>query len=242
MDDVITIFSSPAATRDPPPRVNLGVIEITDSEPEDLDNDDFFWTGLKTTRKVSPHRNRHNVKEDSPMDVDVDVPSGRAGPSMPTPDPFPQAPVIHIGPEVEPQTIQGSDTDPYSKHLALILEVIPDVLPKHALGLIEIRHPTYKDQIVERVLQDLFENPSYPKVEQGVPGKWKAKRKASEMEEPLERPPSKVKIDFASVNRPRPTGRNYRTLTLVSYIFVGGLPLAPYRANDSLCYLGPTLF
>ena len=225
MDDVITVFSSPIVASGPSHRVDLGVIEITDSEPEDLDNEDFFWTGPKTVRNTSPHRNRHNVKEDSPMDVDL--PAGQAGPSTPflVPDPFPQVPVIHIEPGVEPQPTQGPDTDPYSNYLALVLEVVPNVLPKHAAKLIETRHPTYKDQVVERVLQDLFDDPSYPKVESPAERKWKAKRKASEMEDVSEKPPSRVKIDFASVDRPKPTGRNYKKLALVSCTFVDGPPL-----------------
>lgn len=219
MDDVISIFSSPAAIRDPPPRIDLGVIEITDSEPEELNNDDLFWTGLKkkdAILNVYPHRDTDNVKEDSPMDVDVDIPTTQAGPSTPppVPDPFPEVPVIHIQPVVDPQTTHEPDADPYSRHLALILEVIPDVLPTHAMKLIEMLYPTYKDQVAERAVQDLFDNPSYPKAEKGVAGK--GKRKASELEDVLERPPSRVKIDFASVNRPKPTGRNYRKLVLVS--------------------------
>ena len=221
MDDVITIFSSPAATRDPPPRVDFGVIEITDSEPEELDNDDLFWTGLKRNAiaNVSPHRSTDNVKEDSPMDVDVAVPTAQAGPSIPllVPDPFPDVPVIHIQPEVDPQTMQEPGADSYSEHLALILEIIPDVLPTHAMELIKMLYPIHKDRVAEMVLLDLFEDPSYPKAEGGAAGK--GKRKAAELEGVLERPPSRVKIDFASVDRSKPTGRNYRKLALVSYPF-----------------------
>lgn len=175
------------------------------------------------------------------MDVDVDVPGILAGPSapQPAPDPFPQVPVIHTKQEVEPQTTQGSNTDPYSQHLALVLEVIPDVLPKHAIELIEMCLPTYKDQVVERVLQDLFDNPSYPKAEKGVAGKWKAKRKASEMEDVLGRPPLRVKIDFASVNRLKPAGKNYKRLSLVSCAPADGPPLARDQADDSPFILEP---
>ena len=221
MHDVIAVFSSPAAPSDPRPRVDLGLIEITDSEPEDFANDDVLWTPLKKKNaipKVPLHRNRDNTKENSPMDVDSDIPTAQAGPSASSlaPDPFPRAPVVHTEPAFEPPTSRGTDIDPYSTYLALVLEVIPDVLPKHATELIATRHPTYKDQVVERVLQDLFDDPSYPKVEKAVTGKWKAKRKASEMEDVLARPPSRVKVDFAGVDRPKPTGKNYRQLALVS--------------------------
>lgn len=229
MDDVITIFSSPAATRDPPPCVDLGVIEITDSEPEELDSDDLFWTGLEkeiATSDTFLHQSKDIVKESSPMDVDVDVdaPVPQAGPSTSPPalDPFPEIPIIHIQSEGEPQTTQKPDADPHSEYLALILEVIPDVLPKHAMDLIEMHHPTYNGNVVESVLQDIFDDPSYPKVENDVAGKGKGKRKASEMEDVLEGPPLRVKIDFASVDRPRPLGSNYRALALVSFPPING--------------------
>jgi len=221
MHDVITIFSSPAAASEPRPRVDLGLIEISDSEPEDFGKDDFLWTPSKkndTVPKVPLHRSRDNAKEDSPMDVDVDVPTTQAGPSAPSliPDPFPQSPVIYSEPRPEPQTAQDPDTDPYSAYLALVLEVIPDVLPKYATELIDMHHPAYGDQVVERVLQVLFDDPYYPINENGATGKWKAKRKASEMEDVLAGPPSRVKVDFASVDRLKPTGKNYPKLSLVS--------------------------
>lgn len=220
MDDVIYIYSSPAP-RDPSHRVNLGVVEITDSEPEDLGNDDLLWTGpnQETTQAgASSHRhkngvNKDGVKEGSPMDVDS--PAVQAGPSSYSPplDPFPDAPPIHFQSEVDPQE---TDQDPYSKHLSLVLEVIPDVLPQHALELIERLYPAYGDQVGEWVVQNLFENAPYPKVEDPVAGKRKGKRKASEMEDATDEPPLKVKIDFTTVDRPKPTGKNYRKLSLVS--------------------------
>ena len=163
------------------------------------------------------------------MDVDVDVPVPQAGPSTspPAPDPFPEIPIIHIQSEGDTQTTREPDADPYSEYLALILEVIPDVLPKHAMDLIEMHHPTYNDNVVEIVLQDIFDDPSYPKVENDVAGKGKGKRKASEMEDASEGPPSRVKIDFASVDRPKPTGKHYRILALVSSPSVDGPQRSP---------------
>ena len=219
MDYVTSIFS-PAATRDPP-RVDLGVIELTDSEPEDLDNDDLLRTGLdeNTASNISSYRNRDNVKEDFPMDVGVDVPAAQAGPSthLLVPDPLSQVPLIHTEPEAEPHTTQELDTVNHSEHLALILEVIPDFPQKHAMELIENLYPTYGDQVVERILQGLLDDPSYLKVEKDVAGKGKTKEEVSEMEDVLERPPPpRVGIDFASVDRPKPIGVHYTTLALVS--------------------------
>jgi hypothetical protein len=84
------------------------------------------------------------------------------------------------------------------------------------MRLIEEFYPTHRDHVVERVVQNLFDASSYPKAEKDGVGKGKGKRKASEMEDASERPPLRAKIDFASVERPRPTGKNYRELALVS--------------------------
>lgn len=226
MDDAISIFSSPATSRDPPPRIDLEVIEITDSEPEEVDRNDLLWAELKkksATPNLSFHRHKGNLKEDSPMDVDVDIPAAQAGPSTAiiVPDPFPEVSVIHIGSEPDARMIQDVDMDLlHSKHLTLILEVIPDVLPAHITELIERLYPTHKDRVVERILQDLFDNPSYPKVEKPLAGK--GKRKAEELEDALGGHPSRVKIDFASVDRPKPAGKNYRKLALVSWPSING--------------------
>lgn len=216
MDNIITIFSSPA--RRPPPATDLGVIDITDSEPEDLDNIDPFWTEQKKTVGIDafPRLYKDVAKGDSPMDS-VEVPTSMAGPSTrsPVPDPFPDAPVFA---GVDSQTTQEADIDPYSKHLALILEVIPDILPQRALELIEELYPVYGDQVGEWVVQKMLDDPPSPKVASDVVVTGKGKRKASEMEGAGEEPPSRIKVDFASVNRPGPTGKNYRTLTLVSHL------------------------
>jgi hypothetical protein len=211
MNDVIHILSSPA-TRDPPPRVDLGVVEITDSEPE---GDDLLWTELmqETAQPdASSHRCKDCVTEHSTMNFEIPV--SQAGPSSrsPAPDPFPDAPVIHIQPGVGPQEV---DKDPYSKHLSLVLEFLPDVPPQHVLELIEKNYLTYRDQVGEWVIRSLFDDPSRPKIEDGVAGERKGKRKASEMEDVAEPPPT-IKIDYTSVDRPKPTGKNYREVSLVS--------------------------
>jgi hypothetical protein len=237
MDDVISVFSSPATSRDPPPRIDLEVIVITDSEPEEVDRNDLLWTELKkesATPNLSFHRHRGDSKEDSPMDVDIDIPATQAGPSTAIliSEPFPEAPVIHIGSEADTRTMQDLDADLHSKHLTLILEVIPDVLPTHIAGLIKKLYPTHKDRVVERILQDLFDNPSYPKVEKASAGK--SKRKAEELGDALGGHPSRVKIDFASVDRPKPPGKNYRKLALVSWSSING-PQS-LRARLTICH------
>lgn len=212
MNDVIHILSSPATREPSQARVDLGVVEITDSEPE---GDDLIWTRRvqETAQPDSPsHQRKESLKEDSPMDVEI--PISQPGPSRsPAPDPFPDAPTVHIQPDADPQE---AAEDPHTKHLALVLEFIPDVSPQYALELIEKHRPVYGDQVGEWVVQSLFEDSSHPKAEKGVAGERKGKRKASELEDAVEEPPSKVKVDFTSVNRPKPTGKNYRKMALVS--------------------------
>lgn len=213
MDDVIYVFSSPA-TRILSPPADLGVVVITDSEPEDLDKDDILWKGRrKETTQIDPssHRRKDCVKEDSPMNTDA--PTAQAGPSSHSPAPisFPDAPVVHIQPDP-----QEEDVDPYSEHLSLVVEVIPDILPQYALEMIKTNYPTHGNKVGEWVVQSLFDNSSYPKAEKVEAGKQKGKRKASELEDVAEGPLLRVKIDYTTVDRPRPTGKNYRELSTVS--------------------------
>ena len=103
--------------------------------------------------------------------------------------------------------------DPHWDHLALVLEVLPDVLPGHARELIEEYHPVYNDQVAEMVLGELFDDPSYPKVEKGAGWKLKAKSGVSGVGDVSEGLPSESDIiDSASVDQPKPTKR----LVLVS--------------------------
>ena len=216
MDDVIPVLSSPL-TRLSPPRLDLGVIEITDSEPDDLDNDAVRWIEGKEDPfllESVAHLHQDIAKENSPMDIDA--PNRVVGPSSssPVPQPSPDVPVIRIQPDINPRTTGETGIDSYSKHLALVLEVIPDVLPQHALELVAEFYPTYGDQAGEWVVQKLFDGSPYPKI--GM-GNGKGKRKASDLEDSVEASPARIKIDFASVDRPKPTGKNYRTLALVSF-------------------------
>ena len=168
----------------------------TDSEPEDSDNDNLFWTRLSMKNaapSVSPYLDRNDMKDGPSMDIDVFVPTVQPG---------------HSTPLLPPNRLLQ---DPFSEHLALVLEVVPDVLPEYAMGLIKKSEFPYTDQVVEEVLQDLLDDPFYPKVD----------------------------IDFASVDRPTPTGKNYKTSSIVSHPSTNEPPLAPYQVDDYPCHLGP---
>ena len=120
------------------------------------------------------------------MDTGVGVSTAQPGDSSKSlaPDPLPQG--------------------PRSEYLALVLEVVPDVLPEHAMELVKKRHLPYGDEVVNAVVQGLLDDPSYPK----------------------------AKINFASVDRPKPTGEAYRTLALVSCPSANGPPLALHQPKD----------
>ena len=167
--DLNTVFPTLPPKQPPSPKAKGG----TDSERGDSDHDNPFWTGLSMKNaapSVSPRPDKSDMKDDPPMDIDADAPTVQPS---------------HSTPLLSPNRLLQ---DPFSEHLALVLEVVPDVLSEHAMELIKKSKFPYKDQVVEEVLQDLLDNPSYPK----------------------------VSTDFASVDRPTPTGKSYRTLTIVS--------------------------
>jgi hypothetical protein len=106
--------------------------------------------------------------------MDFDVLAAEAGPSShPALDPFPHEPPIIV--QLEALDRREADTDPYSKHLAHVLELIPEVLPEHASQLIEELYPTYGDEVGGWVIQNLLSNPSYPRTEKFGVGKGKKK-------------------------------------------------------------------
>lgn len=103
--------------------------------------------------------------------------------------------------------------NPFDGYVAQVLEIIPDVLPEHVRSLIEQRHPTYNEQVVENVLHTLFEDPTYPKRDP----KGKGKRKREELNDDTEgaMQSAKQKVDYASKDRKQEGGLNYATQALV---------------------------
>lgn len=113
------------------------------------------------------------------------------------------------GTGVAPQPIQEVNGDRYSGYLALILDVVPDVQLEHAMEQIKALYPTYDDRVTERIVRNLLDNPSYPKIKNDDKGK----RKTNEIFGGLS---LMARIDYASVDRPKPAGKNYKILALVS--------------------------
>ena len=134
-----------------------------------------------------------------PVPVAQDVPDAAlAHPPPPPPEPAaPQAP---------------APVDPTDEYIVRVLEIVPDVQPTHTLDLIEQFMQSQPGNVVEFVLHALFENPSYPKVDQ------KGKHKQHEPDgDPIVRGPPSPKVDYTSKARVYNCGPQYFDCSLVSY-------------------------
>jgi len=136
----------------------------------------------------------------------VPAPMEQDDPLPPPPPPPPEEPI-----------------DPISHTLAQILEIIPDIDPEHALGLVQEHLPAFGDlndnsntaalkerttRAAEHVIGLVFEAGAYPKAVVVKKGKVKA------VEEP-ERENKRPKIDYKSVERLFMGGKDYFELALV---------------------------
>lgn len=85
-----------------------------------------------------------------------------------------QQPPAPLAPEKESDTTSGEDDA-----MTTILSIIPDVLPSHVLSL--LRQPLYSSK-AELVIEQLFTDDNYPKVDKGSGSKGK-KREREEDDE-----------------------------------------------------------
>lgn len=132
-----------------------------------------------------------------PVPVTQDVPDGAVTPPHPPP-PEPAAPKA-------PAVV-----DPIDEYVVRVLEIVPDVQPTHAVGLIEQFMQSQPANVVEFVLHALFEDPSYPRVNQ------KGKHKRDEPDsDPNARGSPKPKVDYASKERVYNCGPHYFERSLV---------------------------
>ena len=120
--------------------------------------------------------------------------------------------VVDEIPEELPQPIHDDvlpppDVDPMDAYVARVLEIIPDVQPAHVVSLLEQLVQTHQDDVVEVVLHNLFEDPTYPKIDR------KGKRKAEDDTD--ERPTSKMKIDYGDKLRVMQAGPLYVEIAMV---------------------------
>ena len=94
---------------------------------------------------------------------------------------------------------EGSSKSRMDSYVAQVLEIVPDVLPEHVCTLVERLEPTYKTQVVEHIIHNLFEDPNYPKID--PKGKGKRKR---EQEDDDGRGAKSVKVDYERTDREPP--------------------------------------
>ena len=159
----------------------------------------------------------------------VPAPMEQDDPLPPPPSPPPEEPI-----------------DPISHTLAQILEIIPDIDPEHALGLIQEHLPAFGDlndnidnatlkertsRAAEHVIGLVFEAGAYPKAVVVKKGKAKA------VEEP-ERENKRPKIDYKSVERVFMGGKDYFELALVCFlssllfeVVANGILFVPYCSD-----------
>ncbi|PFH45453.1 hypothetical protein AMATHDRAFT_9204 [Amanita thiersii Skay4041] len=103
---------------------------------------------------------------------------------------------------------------------AQILEVIPTVCPDYLLATLIQLYPTYKDQTADFVLQMLFDDPTYPRVDTGKKRKHSHDNDDDEEKEG-NRQAKKAKVvmmaeetNYASTNRPQLGGVHYSDLSM----------------------------
>jgi hypothetical protein len=116
--------------------------------------------------------------------------------------PIPQAPI-----ESRPPTPELESVDTY---VARVIEILPDALLEHVYALVESHIGTSRQAVVETVLHSLFENPNYPRVDKKGKGKRIRDDDAAESSRSV-----KLRIDYASKDRPFTGGANYIDMALV---------------------------
>lgn len=110
-----------------------------------------------------------------------------------------------------PSTIVVPEEDPIETYTNQVLEIVPDVLPEHARQLVLQHFPRNQENTVEHVLHDLFEDPTYPKIDR----KGKGKRKRDLEDHELNERNVKPQIDYASIDRECTGGPMYVRSALV---------------------------
>lgn len=110
-----------------------------------------------------------------------------------------------------PSTIAVPEEDPIETYTNLVLEIVPDVLPEHARRLVLQHFPKNQANTVEHVLHDLFEDPTYPKIDR----KGKGKRKRDIEDDALDERNVKPQVDYASIDRECTGGPTYIRSALV---------------------------
>jgi TRIAD3 protein (E3 ubiquitin-protein ligase RNF216) len=152
-----------------------------------------------------------------------------AAPAVALPDPAFPAPVDPLAPP-DPEPVAGPipSADPPTQALARILEVVPNIDPEFLYPLIATHLPTFGDdptRTVEYILGVIFEmGDKVPKIKGNSKGKRKSEGNRGEGKEQDanddERKEKRVKVDWASADRPFRGTEKYLDLALVLH-FMG---------------------
>lgn len=201
--DIIDLSSSPAPThrrKGKRKQTHEEVIEImSDDEgvPPLLYRQNQIITARRT-EAIQGHSAMKESEEAHQLGDAVVHPQNPPPPLFyPSNDKDPTPPPLHSRPATPQPALSVLPVDPTDAHLARIIEVVPDVQPVHALGLVERFIQSNPEHVVELVLHAIFEDPSYPKIDR----KGKRKRDADEATQEPPRASLKPKIDYLSAER-----------------------------------------
>ncbi|KAJ3829988.1 hypothetical protein F5880DRAFT_1607038 [Lentinula raphanica] len=183
--------------------ISSDVIEITDSESEEelagpmkssrttSQSDPPLFQKQSTTKPLGATNFAQNVPSSStrgnpagpiplfmPSDEEENVPPTRQTYMPPNSEGIEEVQFKHPEVELAQQELQfledHAENDTQSSMLAQVLELVPDVQPAYAEELIAQHSVTRPGEVLEAVINALFEDPSYPKLDK------KGKRKATE--------------------------------------------------------------
>ncbi|KXN81173.1 hypothetical protein AN958_05888 [Leucoagaricus sp. SymC.cos] len=171
---------------------------------------------------------KHNSQQQRPPQSTSTLPVAlaTAGPSSPsnTPamvDPSRTQPAISSSsnPTPAPPPLLEAPEQTISRYIAQILEIVPDVDPGHLSTLVSTHYPDHKNGTIERVLHILFEDPKYPRVQNGKSvDKGKRKADGPSGARPKKKRKSVVVAEdeelWMSVEKPFVGGVNYHDLAL----------------------------
>ncbi|KAK7020526.1 hypothetical protein R3P38DRAFT_2970000 [Favolaschia claudopus] len=241
---IIEIASSPENS--PPPRSQPlpmrgkgraltpgpDTIILTDSDDEDnimqsRDRNARAVAGPSRRKQTAPLRHHRKdasagslenlpAKRRPPKHAPLFLPSDEEN-QPPQFEPFDEEPI-------DVEKLPSPPPDPIPGFVERVLDVLPDALPEHVLGLVRQHYPQSGDQVAEVVLHALFEDPAYPKVDK----KGKRKRVETEDDDDAQgnvRGHPKAKVDYGSKDRPYTGGIHYEQLAIDQLMIA--FPLIP---------------
>ena len=185
-----------SASQRPRKRQRIGYVDLTEFDP----------APSRSVRRAAPADPHGDAGPAYAINNVVD-PSERYEPRLPT-----QMDNIvdrnQIAASAEP-TREETPSNLEDSFLSQVLEVVPDVLPEHAISLVRMNIETHGSDAANNVVHILLEDPSYPKVE-----KTSKKRKRDADDGDAAKLNVKV-VDYSRVDREKKGGHKYDAMALV---------------------------